>query len=171
MRWKKREFDSGADLNIEVPRYQLILGDLDQVPLELQQVQASDGYVGRLAFAIEDDYAAYVDKLLRWERPSARRRQAGLAVLHRARRHRRHRRRSPRAGRAPASRSCAGARPPASTRRARSSSSATASRPRPTSCSRARGPDPSVLFTLSHGEGAPRGGWRSHEEQRRARAP
>jgi hypothetical protein len=27
--------------------------------------------------------------------------------------------------------------------------------------------DPSVLFTLSHGEGAPRGGWRSPEEQRR----
>jgi hypothetical protein len=71
MRWKKREFDSGADLNIEVPRYQLILGDLDQVPLALQQVQASDGYVGRLAFAREDDYAAYVDKLLRWERAAA----------------------------------------------------------------------------------------------------
>jgi hypothetical protein len=32
---------------------------------------------------------------------------------------------------------------------------------------RVGGGDPSVLFTLSHGEGAPRGGWTSHEEQRR----
>jgi hypothetical protein len=38
MRWKKREFETGADLNIEVPRYQLILGDLDKVSLGLQQV-------------------------------------------------------------------------------------------------------------------------------------
>ena len=43
LRWKKRVFRTGADLDGELPRYQLILGDLDQVPLAVQQVQASDG--------------------------------------------------------------------------------------------------------------------------------
>jgi hypothetical protein len=167
MRWKKREFDSGADLNIEVPRFQLILGDLDQVSLELQQVQASDGYVGRLAFAIEDDYAAYVDKLLRWERLSAETGKpdslfftvhdgtAATAVGHRA---------------------LVG--PGVEVVRRRQASGQYPAReivefgdrmtPSPDELlARVGGADPSVLFTLSHGEGAPRGGWRSHEEQRR----
>ena len=167
MRWKKREFDTGADLNIEVPRFQLILGDLDQVSIELQQVQASDGYVGRLAFAREDDYAAYVDKLLRWERLSAGTGKpdslfftvhdgtAATAVGHRA---------------------LVG--PGVEVVRRRQASGQYPAReivefgdrmtPSPDELlARVGGGDPSVLFTLSHGEGAPRGGWRSHEEQRR----
>ena len=167
MRWKKREFDSGAELNIEVPRYQLILGDLDQVPLALQQVQASDGYVGRLAFAREDDYAAYVDKLLRWERSAASGSQAdslfftvhdgtaATAVGHRAlvapgvdvvRRRQR-------SGQYPAKDIVEFGDPVT---------------PSPDELiARAAEQGPSVLFTLSHGEGAPRGGWSSPEEQRR----
>jgi len=167
LRWKKREFDAGADLNIEVPRYQMILGDLDQVSLAVQQVQASDGYVGRLALAHEDDYAAYVDKLLRWERMSEGTGKpdslfftvhdgtAATAVGHRA---------------------LVG--PGVDVVRKRQASGQYPARdivefgdrltPSPDELlTRVGGGDPSVLFTLSHGEGAPRGGWRSHDEQRR----
>ena len=167
MRWKKREFDSGADLNIEVPRYQLILGDLDQVPLALQQVQASDGYVGRLAFDKEEDYGAYIDKLLRWERAAAGVAKpdslfftvhdgtAATAVGHRA----------------------LVAPGVEVVRRRQQSGQYPANEilefgdtvtPSPDELlARASHTAPSVLFTLSHGEGAPRGGWRSPEEQRR----
>ncbi|MBK7823630.1 hypothetical protein [Nannocystis sp.] len=167
LRWKKREFDAGADLNIEVPRYQLILGDLDQVSLEVQQIQASDGYVGRLALASDDDYAAYVDKLLRWERMSEGTGKpdslfftvhdgtAATAVGHRA---------------------LVG--PGVEVVRRRQASGQYPAReivefgdrmtPSPDELlARVGGGDPSVLFTLSHGEGAPRGGWKSHDEQRR----
>lgn len=67
MRWKKRVFRTGAELDGDLPRYQLILGDLDQVPLAVQQVQASDGFVGRLAFDDLDGYRAYATKVVRWE--------------------------------------------------------------------------------------------------------
>ena len=67
-RWKKEVFDNGQDLAIDVPRYQLILGDLHQVPLAIQQVQSSDSYVGRLAFSNDSGYEGYVDKVLRWEK-------------------------------------------------------------------------------------------------------
>jgi hypothetical protein len=66
-RWKKRVFRTGTDLDCDLPRYQLILGDLDQVPLAVQQVQASDGFVGRIAFDDLDGYRAYADKVVRWE--------------------------------------------------------------------------------------------------------
>lgn len=79
IRWKKHAFRKGDDLDLDIPRYQLILGDLDQVPLSVQQVQAADAFVGRLAFDHEDDYRAYVDKVLDWEdRPAP----AGHAILH-----------------------------------------------------------------------------------------
>lgn len=79
--WKKRAFRKSDDLELDLPRYQLILGDLDQVPLIVQQVQATDGFVGRLAFDREDDYRAYVDKVLGWEdRPAPA--PAGHAILH-----------------------------------------------------------------------------------------
>jgi hypothetical protein len=70
-RFRKDVFDTGADLALELPRYQLILGDLDQVPLAVQQVQGADSYVGRLAFPDERGYEAYIDKLLRAERAPA----------------------------------------------------------------------------------------------------
>src|SRR5215470_8564713 len=66
-RWKKRVFRTGADLDCDLPRYQLIVGDLDQVPLAVQQVQASDGFVGRIAFDDLDGYRAYAAKVVRWE--------------------------------------------------------------------------------------------------------
>lgn len=80
--WRKRHFDAGEDLNAEVPRYQLILGDFDQVPLALQQMQASDGYVGRLSFSDEQGYTAYVEKVLRAEKLP--RQRLGRMLVHTA---------------------------------------------------------------------------------------
>jgi len=78
--WKKRVFRSGADVDSDLPRYQLIVGDLDQVPLGVQQVQATDGFVGRLAFDELDGYRAYADKVVRWEDGPAP--AEGRAILH-----------------------------------------------------------------------------------------
>lgn len=79
-RWSRRIFDRGGAIDA-LPRYQLLLGDLDQVPLAVQQVQQADGFVGRLAFETEAGYLAYVDKLLRSERtPSGA--QRGPALIH-----------------------------------------------------------------------------------------
>lgn len=63
-RWKKRVFQTPEVDDDDRPRYQLMLGDLHELPLALQQVQATDGFVGRLAFDHDDHYAAYVAKLL-----------------------------------------------------------------------------------------------------------
>lgn len=80
-RWKKRVFRTGADTEDELPRYQLIVGDLDEVPLAVQQTQASDGLVGRIAFDDLDDYRAYAAKVVRWEERPAHA-TAGDAILH-----------------------------------------------------------------------------------------
>lgn len=80
-RWKKRMFRSAADVDDDLPRYQLIVGDLDQVPLAVQQVQATDGFVGRIAFDGLAGYRAYADKVVRWEdRPAPE--TEGHAILH-----------------------------------------------------------------------------------------
>lgn len=86
--WRKTTFESSVSDPEDLPRYQLILGDLDGVSLAFQQVMGGDAYVGRLALDPlpgRDDpfeaYQAYVDKLLRWERqPSAAAR--GRALFH-----------------------------------------------------------------------------------------
>ncbi len=66
LRWRQDVYNNDEpDL---IPRYQLFLGDLHEVPLELQHVQAPEGFVGRLAFNDMEGYDAYVDKLLQWER-------------------------------------------------------------------------------------------------------
>jgi hypothetical protein len=58
------------------PRYLLILGDLDGVSLDTQQVLAQDGLPGRLACATDDGYGAYVAKVLAWQRGPARQERA-----------------------------------------------------------------------------------------------
>jgi hypothetical protein len=78
--WKKDVYPTlyGEDEGRR-PRYLLILGDLDQVSLETQQVLAQDGFPGRLACATDDGYAAYADKVLAWQRrPSAHDRARAL---------------------------------------------------------------------------------------------
>jgi hypothetical protein len=78
--WKKRTFLHEAVPGLDRPRYLLILGDLHQVSLELQQVLAMDAFVGRLAFPSDEGYEAYVSKVLRWERASARESKPRLLV-------------------------------------------------------------------------------------------
>lgn len=66
MSWRQDVYnDDDPDL---IPRYQLILGDLHEVSYELQAVQMSEGYVGRLAFKDPEGYESYVEKVLRWEK-------------------------------------------------------------------------------------------------------
>ncbi|EPX61758.1 hypothetical protein D187_010377 [Cystobacter fuscus DSM 2262] len=80
--WRKKHFDAGEHTNTDLPRYQLILGDFDQVPLALQQMQSTDGYVGRLHFSDERGYEAYVEKVLRAEKLP--REASGRVILHTA---------------------------------------------------------------------------------------
>ena len=65
MEWRKKFFDTGTDTREDLPRYQLILGNLDQVALAIQQVQSIDSYVGRLAFDNPEHYRSYAEKVLR----------------------------------------------------------------------------------------------------------
>ena len=68
-RWLRRIF-IGNKLEEEIPGYVLIVGDFDQVSLELQQILSTEPgiHVGRLAFDRADQYEAYIAKLLRSER-------------------------------------------------------------------------------------------------------
>ena len=77
-RWKKHVFKSEEVPEQARPRYLLLLGDLDQIPLEFQQVLSTDAFVGRLAFPSDEGYAAYVAKVLQWESASSREEHARL---------------------------------------------------------------------------------------------
>lgn len=67
IQWKRDVFNPRSDFSLEVPAYQLLLGDLHETPLSVQQALSIDGFTGRLAFDHDDDYRAYADKVLRWE--------------------------------------------------------------------------------------------------------
>ncbi len=64
------------------PRYLLILGDADQITWEAQQRFASSAFVGRLAFANDADYEAYVHKILACERAERAKMSNPRAVFH-----------------------------------------------------------------------------------------
>lgn len=66
MKWKNDVYWDERVPEQDLPRYLLVLGDLDEVSLELQQIMASNTFVGRLAGASDADYAAYVQKVLAW---------------------------------------------------------------------------------------------------------
>ena len=166
VRWKDTVLCNEDESETEQPAYLLILGDFDHVSLELQQVLGSGGYAGRLAFTSEAGYGAYVDKVLRWSRsPSpARRARALLFTAHDG---------------TPATTVGYEALMAPSLRRLRRNQeegSLSAEPPielgEPTAWSlqqllaQVASPQPSVLFTMSHGMGAPRRGWSSAEEQR-----
>lgn len=79
--WSREFYDDQSGSQADIPLYQLILGDLDEVPLAIQQFQsARHGRVGRLHFDAPDGYDAYVEKLLRWEKAEARKQPARLVV-------------------------------------------------------------------------------------------
>ena len=54
------------------PRYLCILGDVDGVSLATQQALAQNSFPGRLVCDDENGYEAYVEKVLRWERHPSR---------------------------------------------------------------------------------------------------
>lgn len=62
----------GNELHEAIPGYLLVLGRPDQVSLELQQVLARAFSVGRIGFPADAGYEAYADKLVRHERAPAR---------------------------------------------------------------------------------------------------
>ncbi len=161
--WKREVFNRSERLRQDLPRYQLLLGDLHQVPEALQISQATDGFVGRLAFDAVEDYAHYCQKLLAAEAapaPSSRRAlfhgvadttaatDAGIRGLVRPCVELAREMQTREAGLFPATiLACDG------------------EEPDPAGFCRAAGAA-DVLLSLSHGEGAPRGGWRSAAVQR-----
>lgn len=165
-RWKKNRFRKSLELDDELPRYQLILGDLDQVPLAIQQAQATDGFVGRLALDSDDDYRSYVDKLLRWEdRPHTAR--AGHALLHTVRDGTRATEQGHRSLMVPCFEWLRRERVRNDKLQVNDVTQAGGRRP-----SRAELLDvaacqcPSVLMSLSHGLGSPRAGWSAARQRR-----
>jgi hypothetical protein len=163
--WRKTAFDNGATMSEELPKYQLILGDLHQVPLAIQQVQAEQGFVGRLAFRKDEDYRAYVEKVLRWEdKPAAERR--GDVILH-----------TVRDGTPATEAGYQSLMQPgfALLRGQLETGKLAAGQVRHTGDDAGPSPDgffdagatskPSVLLSLGHGVGAPRGGWKGAQPQ------
>ncbi len=166
VQWRKKVFDPGTDLRVELPRYLMILGDLDQVPLELQQVLAADAFVGRVAFDDEADYEAYAAKVLRWERKPATddRGRSLFFTVHDG---------TPATHLGHQALVTPGL---SKARERREKGHYRAEEVVEIGDRWACGPDdlmeqvgpgtPSVLFSLSHGLGAPRAGWGSEEERR-----
>ncbi|WP_437949290.1 hypothetical protein WME98_53525 [Sorangium sp. So ce296] len=157
-RWRKQHFDVSVELARDLPRYQLLLGDLHEVPLALQQYQSIDGFVGRLCFREEREYEAYVDKVLRWER--ARAEVAGSAKFY-----------TVHDGTAATMMGYRSLTQPALAQlgkyRIDAADLGDQEAPSPDEFLQAvRSPEPTVLFTVSHGAGAPRGGWKSEGDQR-----
>ncbi|XXT23244.1 hypothetical protein WME94_17055 [Sorangium sp. So ce429] len=157
-RWRKQHFDVSAELARDLPRYQLILGDLHEVPLALQQHQATDGFVGRLCFREERAYEAYVDKVLRWER--ARAESAGSARLF-----------TVRDGTAATTIGYRSLAQPAIAQLGKYKLDVAdlGDQGEPSVdafLEVVRRPEPTVLFSISHGAGAPRGGWKTEADQR-----
>lgn len=164
--WRRRRFATGAVFRDELPRYQLILGDLHQVSADLQAVQSIDGLVGRLAFDDLDDYAAYAAKALARDAPA----EAGghrmiLHTVHDGST-------ATSVGHRELIEPC---RALLERRRQRGAELedvalivSGSEDPTPDELyAEARRDEPAVLLSLSHGEGAGRRGWASGEAQRR----
>ncbi|NTX33992.1 MULTISPECIES: hypothetical protein [unclassified Myxococcus] len=84
-RWKRREFRKEAVDESDRPRYLLLLGDMDGLSLDLQQVLSTDAFVGRLAFPTGEGYEAYCAKVLKWEASDAQRPVRPRVLLYTAR--------------------------------------------------------------------------------------
>jgi hypothetical protein len=158
MRWRKRVFEADGGLRSDLPRFLLLLGDLDVLPLSLQQTFAGDAFPGRLCFPSDDGYAAYVAKLLRWER--AREAARGAALLCGVHDGSLATQLGERALLGPGGdlleESCRNGKLDAAI--ARLDLGADPS-PDPLFAGVAAPAQPTVLFSVSHGEGAPKGGW------------
>ncbi|APR86343.1 Hypothetical protein A7982_11692 [Minicystis rosea] len=165
MRWRDEVYWDEAVPEEELPRYLLVLGDADVVSWELQQLLASDTFVGRLAFSGEQGYEAYVDKLLRWERGAAA--PGARALFHTVRDGTAATTIGHQALMAPSvalaeERHGKGAFPAKEIVDIGSDEGISSA----ALLEQAARPEPSMLFSISHGLGAPRRGYRSFDEQR-----
>ncbi|MBZ4414971.1 hypothetical protein [Myxococcus sp. RHSTA-1-4] len=166
MRWKKEVFRHEGTSEKDRPRYLLLLGDLHEVPLELQQSLSTDAFVGRLAFASDAGYEAYAEKVLRWERAAASQTRARM-LFYTARDGSAATELGHRALITPSVTACrerqeeAGF-PPADILELGASGAV----PIEHLLDHATRPGPGVLFTLSHGRGRPPGGWERPEARR-----
>ncbi len=164
--WKQDSYAPESVDEEDLPRYLLILGDLDQVSPELQHVLATDCFPGRLAFSVDDAYRAYADKAVAWEQGGGRSDSPrllsytvhdGSSAVHRGYR--------------------ALVRPGLERAQKRLGTGKLRARavedagepidPEPDELLELAGTaEGDLLFTLGHGAGAPRGGWGSRDEQR-----
>lgn len=164
--WVREAVDLPRLRDRDIPWYRLVLGDLHEIPYTIQQALCECGPTGRLAFDRLEHYQAYAAKVLAWERtPSAARH--GNAVFYTA------------DDGSPAIELGHGAivennkellqldceldEMEARELIVRRTTSGCADE----LLALTAGEVPSVLVTLSHGEGAPASGWASMYEQRR----
>ncbi|WP_437994960.1 hypothetical protein WMF26_26525 [Sorangium sp. So ce185] len=167
IRWSKSVYHDESVALEDLPRYLLVLGDLDEVSLELQQAMAGEALVGRLVSRSAAGYAAYVDKLLSSERAPPREARAralfftaqdgtaATTIGHRALV-------APSVARCRDTRQRGGFK----ARDIEEIGFDGAEAARSALLEQLGRPEPSMLFTMSHGLGAPRRGWTSADEQR-----
>jgi len=163
-KYRRDHFDGGTELALHTPRYLLLLGDLHELPLSLQQILQTDALVGRLAFSDPAGYDAYIEKLLRSEREAKA--AQGQALLYAV----------PDGTDATSvgydslivpSLDLVAKNASDVPGRVRSINDESGDVPAPDPLLQAaRAAQPSVLLSVSHGEGPPEGGYRSAEQQR-----
>lgn len=166
-RWRRTHFAQEREDDASLPRYLLLVGDLDEVPLALQSQLGLQGFAGRLCFDRDEDYRRYAHKVLRWEDRTDGP-QRGRALLHTVHDGSSAVAQGHRVMIAPAHRMLAELQ----------ASGQLASAELQTGGDPGFGPDldafvaaarespRTVLFSLSHGRGAPRGGWPSEQARR-----
>ena len=164
LRWKNEVLRDEGVAADERPRYLMILGDLDQVSLELQHTVANGSFVGRLHCQALKGYRSYAEKVVARERgaQAARARslfytvQDGSSAIGTGYRHLIEpcmRMTGDLAGRGKLELAAQDEIPYSDWG--------------PDDMLAATGVDaPSLLLSLSHGLGAPRRGWRSSDQQR-----
>jgi hypothetical protein len=154
------------------PRYLLLLGGADLVSWDLQQLLGGEAFVGRLAFDEERDYEAYVEKALRWsnaaEAPRARAlfhavRDGSRAMVEGCRHLFHPSLEMTRAGKALGTFDAEAIMEIDGLAAGSSLDPASSASALLREAARARA---DMLFTMSHGAGVPKAGWRSPEEQR-----
>jgi hypothetical protein len=160
-KWKDEVYADPELQNDEIPRYLLILGDADDISWDFQTYLAHEAFVGRIAFPDDAGYLAYVGKVLRAERKGV---EAARTLFYTAN---------------------DGSKAVAVGRASLVDPAVEAFEQRLTTgrfpaseivtlpggdgealLREARKSDPTVLFSVSHGCGPPRAGWKSAADQR-----
>lgn len=162
--WSEVYGDESID-EADRPRYLAMLGDADLLSWELQQRLASDTFIGRICFPQESDYESYVEKLLRSERSAPEPHSRALYY-------------TVRDGTAATNIGYNGLMVPTIEQSRQGQEKNVFSAKEIVEIgdgenisvddflAATNGQSPSMLFTISHGCGAPRAGWSSPEDQR-----